>query len=198
MVAFAHGSGSGRLSPRNQYVARVLQEAGLATLLLDLLEQDEAEDRRKVFDIELLADRLRAAADWLARDRGDASAPAGLLRRQHRLPRRPWWRRPGSRKPSGRSSPAAAGPTWPGTTCRPSPPPPCCIVGGADEQVLDLNRRALERLRCPKELVVVPGATHLFPEPGALEEVARLATRWFRRHLQGTARSPGEEDTGRD
>jgi putative phosphoribosyl transferase len=197
VVAFAHGSGSGRLSPRNQYVARVLQEAGLATLLLDLLEPAEAEDRRNVFDIALLADRLRAAADWLARGAatrplrlgyfGASTGSAAALVAAARQPEAVGAvvSRGGRPDLAWDDLPAVAAPTL-------------LIVGGADEQVLDLNRRALERLHCPKELVVVPGATHLFPEPGALEEVARQATRWFRRHLQGTARSPGEEDTGRE
>ncbi len=187
VVAFAHGSGSGRLSPRNQYVAGVLQEAGLATLLLDLLEEEEADDRRKVFDIALLADRLRAAAEWLARDPetqslrlgyfGASTGAAAALVAAARPPEAVGAivSRGGRPDLAWDDLPAVEAPTL-------------LIVGGYDEQVLDLNRQALERLHCPKELVVIPGATHLFPEPGALEEVARLATRWLRCHLEEVAR----------
>ncbi len=189
VVAFAHGSGSGRLSPRNQFVAGVLQEAGLATLLLDLLEEEEAEDRRKVFDIALLADRLRASADWLSRDAetrslqlgyfGASTGAAAALVAAARQPDAVGAvvSRGGRPDLAWDDLPAVQAPTL-------------LIVGGRDEEVLDLNRQALARLRCPKELVIIPGATHLFPEPGALEEVARLACRWFTESLSprtGTA-----------
>lgn len=187
-VAFAHGSGSGRHSPRNQYVARVLQDAGLATLLLDLLEPDEAEDRRKVFDIELLAERLRHAASWLERDtetRGlklgyfGASTGAGaalVAAARHPEQVGAVVSRGGRPDLAWADLPKVAAPTL-------------LIVGGHDEDVLELNRQAMAMLRCPCELTVVPRATHLFPEPGALEEVARLATQWFSKHL-GTAGGP--------
>jgi putative phosphoribosyl transferase len=182
VVAFAHGSGSGRFSPRNQYVAGVLQEAGLATLLLDLLEEEEADDRRKVFDIALLADRLRAAADWLARDPatcplrlgyfGASTGAAAALVAAARQPEAVGAvvSRGGRPDLAWDDLPAVAAPTL-------------LIVGGRDEEVLELNRQALALLDCPKELTVIPGATHLFPEPGALEEVARVACRWFTQYL---------------
>jgi putative phosphoribosyl transferase len=182
VVLFAHGSGSGRLSPRNQFVAACLQRDGLATLLVDLLEEDEAEDRAKVFDIALLAGRLASAANWLARQPGTASLPLGLF---------------------GASTGAAA--ALVATARRPDAvgavvsrggrpdlawddlpdvrAPTLLIVGGRDVGVIELNEEALARLRCPKELTIIHGATHLFPERGALEEVARLAGAWFTRHL---------------
>jgi putative phosphoribosyl transferase len=182
VVAFAHGSGSGRFSPRNQFVSRVLQEAGLATLLLDLLEEEEAEDREKVFDIDLLAGRLQSAADWLSQEPAIRSLRLGYF---------------GASTGAGAALMAAARkPATVGAVVsrggRPDlamdylpavQAPTLLIVGGYDDVVLELNRRALRLLRCPKELVVVPGATHLFEEPGTLEEVARLAKEWFLRHL---------------
>jgi putative phosphoribosyl transferase len=183
VVAFAHGSGSGRFSPRNQFVARVLQDAGLGTLLIDLLEEDEAQDRRKVFDIELLADRLGIAAHWLARAEETCGLPLGYFG--------------ASTGAAAALVAAAAQPEGIGAVvsrggrpdlARDSLPdvvaPSLLIVGGLDQDVLELNRQALALLRCPRELVVIPGATHLFPEPGALEEVARLAKEWFLRHLK--------------
>jgi putative phosphoribosyl transferase len=188
VVAFAHGSGSGRLSPRNQFVARVLQEAGLATLLLDLLEEEEAEDRQKVFDIELLAERLQSAADWLGREPETAALRLGYF---------------GASTGAGAALVAAArAPAIVGAVVsrggRPDlarpylaavQAPTLLIVGGNDDVVIDLNEQALRLLRCPKELVIVPGATHLFPEPGALEEVSRLAKEWFVRHLASASGS---------
>jgi putative phosphoribosyl transferase len=182
VVAFAHGSGSGRQSPRNQTVARALLEAGLGTLLLDLLEEDESEDRRKVFDIALLAERLQSAADWLAQQPethslrlgyfgASTGAGAALLAaaRRHETV--------GAVVSRG-GRPDLAAEELPGVEA-----PTLLIVGGNDEIVVDLNRRAFDLLRAPKQLDIVPGATHLFPEPGALDEVARLATQWFLRFL---------------
>jgi putative phosphoribosyl transferase len=183
VVAFAHGSGSGRYSPRNQFVARELQESRLGTLLIDLLEEDEAEDRSLVFDIVLLADRLQGAADWLAAQPATREMSIGYF---------------GASTGAGAALVAAA--RYPGSVAavvsrggRPDlasdwlprvTAPTLLIVGGADEIVLELNREAYELLKCPRQLDVVPGATHLFSEPGALEEVARLAKEWFLRHLQ--------------
>ena len=178
VVAFAHGSGSGRFSPRNQFVARVLEEAGFATLLIDLLEEDESEDRRKVFDIPLLASRLRAAGKWLGEDGETRALPLGYF---------------GASTGAAAALVAAAGdPDRVGSVVsrggRPDlalenlslvKAPTLLIVGGRDEEVLELNRQALAALRCSKQLTVVPGATHLFSEPGTLEEVARLAADWF-------------------
>jgi putative phosphoribosyl transferase len=182
VVVFAHGSGSGRFSPRNQYVARVLEEAGLATLLLDLLEEDEANDRSKVFDIALLARRLQNSAQWLASQPATAGLRLGYF---------------GASTGAGAALLAAAdaGDTVGAFVSRGGRPdlardllarvtaPTLLIVGGADEIVLELNREAFELLTCPRQLDVVPGATHLFAEPGALEEVARLAKEWFLHYL---------------
>lgn len=182
VVAFAHGSGSGRFSPRNQFVAHMLQEAKLATLLLDLLEDEEAQDRQKVFDIELLAGRLRSAAAWLADDPdtrplpvgyfGASTGAAAALVAAARDPTkiRAVVSRGGRPDLAASYLPAVKAPTL-------------LIVGGSDDVVLDLNQRALEQLRCPKNLIVIPGATHLFEEPGALEEVAILAKEWFLHYL---------------
>ena len=182
VVLFAHGSGSGRHSPRNQYVAQVLQDADMGTLLIDLLEDEEANDRSKVFDIPLLAERLRAAAAWLA-GHGETSglrlgyfgastgAGAALLAASQE---------PGSVGAivSRGGRPDLAYDALPEVTA------PCLlIVGGNDQQVLELNRKAYERLKCLRRLKVIPGASHLFPEPGALEEVARLAREWFLEYL---------------
>jgi putative phosphoribosyl transferase len=182
-VVFAHGSGSGRFSPRNQYVAGVLQDAELGTLLVDLLEEDEAEDRTLVFDIALLARRLRAASLWLADQDRTRGLPLGFF---------------GASTGAGAALLAAA--HWPGMVraivSRGGRPdlareslaavqaPTLLIVGGADAVVLDLNREADHLMSCPRRLAIVPEASHLFSEPGALEEVARLAKEWFLRHLR--------------
>jgi putative phosphoribosyl transferase len=182
MVLFAHGSGSGRFSPRNQLVAKNLADAGLGTLLIDLLAELEAEDRDKVFDIELLAERLKVAADWLKQNPETRNLPLCLF---------------------GASTGAAAAlvaavrhpQSFVAVVARGGRPdlvmdelsevhaPTLLIVGSRDDVVVQLNKEALGFLRCPKKMVVIPGATHLFPEPGALEEVARLAQEWFCRHL---------------
>ncbi len=188
VVAFAHGSGSGRFSPRNQFVAQALQDAGLVTLLIDLLEEDETKDRRNVFDIELLAKRLAAATDWLTRDPetrglrlGYFGASTGAAAALMAAARRP---EPVGAVVSRGGRPDLASDDLPGVMA-----PTLLIVGGNDEDVHELNRRALDLLRCPKELVVVPGAGHLFEEPGTLEQVARLAQQWFLRHLTTDPRS---------
>jgi putative phosphoribosyl transferase len=182
VVVFAHGSGSGRFSPRNQYVAEVLQQASLATLLIDLLEDDEADDRSLVFDIGLLADRLQAAANWLASHDethrlrlgyfgASTGAGAALVAASSAPDRVGAIVSRGGRPDLARESlPRVAAPTL-------------LIVGGDDEIVLELNREAYALLRCPRQLDIVPGATHLFSERGALEEVARLAEEWFLRFL---------------
>lgn len=182
VIAFAHGSGSGRFSPRNQFVAAVLQEAGLATLLLDLLEIEESADRRKVFDVALLAERLRSAADWLHHDTdvghlrlgyfgASTGAGAALVA--------------AAQAPDAVSAVVSRGgrPDLAGDALPLVEAPTLLIVGGEDDVVIELNEQAARLLRCPRELVIVPGATHLFEEPGTLEEVARLAKEWFLRHL---------------
>ncbi|MGH7165569.1 MAG: dienelactone hydrolase family protein [Nitrospiraceae bacterium] len=182
VVLFAHGSGSGRLSPRNTLVARVLQGGGLATLLLDLLEEREAEDRRKVFDIDLLADRLLAATAWLAQTPatgplriGYFGASTGAGAALQAAARSPAFV---AAVVSRGGRPDLAGPDLPHVIA-----PTLLIVGGDDQPVIQMNREALALLTCPKELLIVPGATHLFEEPGTLEQVADLALRWFTRYL---------------
>jgi putative phosphoribosyl transferase len=190
VVAFAHGSGSGRFSTRNRFVARVLSDAGLATLLLDLLEDEESDDRDKVFDIELLADRLDSAAQWLHVGPETAGLKLGYF---------------GASTGAAAALVAATRPTAhvQAVVSRGGRPdladayldsvqaPTLLIVGGDDDVVIDLNEQAYRRLRCPKDIIIIPGATHLFPEPGALEEVARLAKNWFVRFLTSTSHRNG-------
>jgi len=182
IVLFAHGSGSGRLSPRNRFVAQSLRVAGLGTLLIDLLGEDEADDRRKVFDIPLLAKRLLAAESWLEHEPetrelrlGYFGASTGAAAALVAAACRP--ERAGAVVSRG-GRPDLATADLPDVTA-----PTLLIVGGLDTDVLKLNRQALTMLRCTKQLVVVPGATHLFPEPGTLEEVTQLAQQWFLRYL---------------
>ncbi|MBM4108214.1 MAG: hypothetical protein FJ255_05305 [Phycisphaerae bacterium] len=181
VVLFAHGSGSGRLSPRNRAVAGVIRDAGTGTLLFDLLTEEESAIRANVFDIPLLAERLRAAADWLhQREPGRAlgyfgastGAGAALVAAAGDARIRAVVSRGGRPDLAAEHLPLVTAPTL-------------LIVGGLDDAVLDLNREALARLRCEKRLEIVPGATHLFEEPGALETVARLASDWFAARLLG-------------
>jgi dienelactone hydrolase len=186
VVLFAHGSGSSRHSSRNRYVARVLNEAKLATLLIDLLTLDEevidARTAQLRFDIELLAERLVGATDWLTRFPdtkhlrigyfgASTGAAAALMAAAVR--------------PDAVSAVVSRGgrPDLAGAALMHVRAPTLLIVGGNDGQVIQLNRAALAELRCEKQLMIVPGATHLFEEPGALDEVARLARDWFHRHL---------------
>jgi putative phosphoribosyl transferase len=178
LVLFAHGSGSSRFSRRNGFVARGLQEAGLATLLFDLLTEEEDMSYEKRFDIALLAQRMMAAATWARASAmrlgffGASTGAAAALRAAASLG-------PAVGAVVSRGGrPDLTGPTITGVRS-----PTLLIVGARDEEVLELNRRALSELRVEKELVIVPGATHLFEEPGALEEVTRLAQSWFVRHL---------------
>ena len=187
MVLFAHGSGSGRHSPRNRFVARQLVAAGLATLLIDLLTEDEERaemyTRHLRFDIELLAGRLVGATDWLAAEPrtahlsvgyfgastgGGAALVAAALRPEQV-----------AAVVSRGGRPDLAGDALPRVLA-----PTLLIVGGDDEPVIEMNQWALERLGSPiKKLDIIPGASHLFEEPGKLEEVARLASAWFTRYL---------------
>ncbi|HET8949254.1 MAG TPA: phosphoribosyltransferase family protein [Solirubrobacteraceae bacterium] len=182
LVLFAHGSGSGRHSPRNRHVAELLNRAGQATLLLDLLTRDEERDRRNVFDVALLARRLLVASRWASARSELAGLPLGYFGASTGAAAALWAAaEPGSRVRavvSRGGRPDLAVPRLQNVTA-----PVLLIVGGHDDVVLDLNRRALAHLRCPAELAVVPGATHLFEEPGALEHVARLAAGWFSGHL---------------
>jgi putative phosphoribosyl transferase len=191
VVMFAHGSGSSRHSPRNRAVAAALHRAGLATLLIDLLTEDEeAVDARTGhlrFDIALLAGRLLGAARWLADQPATRDLPwgyfgastgggAALVAAADQPPGlRAVVSRGGRPDLAGEALPRVATPTL-------------LIVGGEDRVVLDLNRRALERIPAEKHLEVVAGATHLFEEPGALERVAALASDWFTRHFSRPAR----------
>jgi len=187
IVIFAHGSGSGRYSPRNQFVARVIHQSGQGTLLFDLLTaEEEREDnvtRRLRFEIDLLADRLSEVTRWLvgrpaARTLGigyfGSSTGAGAaLKAVTRTDQ------PIDAIVSRGGRPDLAGDVLPSIQS-----PTLLIVGGHDETVLRLNEQALAQLRCQKELKIVPRATHLFEEPGALEVVAHAAAAWFRRHLR--------------
>ncbi|MFM1769484.1 MAG: hypothetical protein RJA22_2013 [Verrucomicrobiota bacterium] len=187
IVLFAHGSGSSRHSPRNQFVARIIQEAGVGTLLFDLLTRDEEardlRDGRLRFDIPRLAQRLLAATRWVGRQPegerlgigyfGSSTGGAAALVAAARLG-------PAVDAVVSRGGrPDLAGDALPRVTAA-----TLLVVGAWDDVVLELNQRADEALRCPHRLAVVPRATHLFEEPGALEEVARLAAEWFRGHLK--------------
>ena len=186
IVLFAHGSGSSRFSKRNQYVADVLWGAGLATFLFDLLTGEEAALDEKTmllrFDIPLLAQRLVGATDWVREQKDIGRLPLGYFGAS-----------------TGAAAALVAAAERPqdvaAVVSRGGRPDlaegelslvraaTLLIVGGDDYQVIELNRAALEKMSTTKEMVIIPGATHLFPEPGALEEVSRLATDWFRRHL---------------
>lgn len=186
LVVFAHGSGSSRLSPRNRAVAAALWAGGFATVLLDLLTRDEERideiTREHRFDIGLLAERLVDAVDWASREEQLRNLPIGLF---------------------GASTGAAAAlvaaaqrpavvravvsrggrPDLAGAALEQVHAPTLLIVGGHDAQVIDLNREALHRLHCTKRLEIIPHATHLFEEPGALEQVSALARQWFADHM---------------
>jgi putative phosphoribosyl transferase len=193
LVLFAHGSGSGRRSPRNQFVASALEAVGLGTLLFDLLTEAEGEVDERTghlrFDIDLLANRLAHAARWAddarstrglrigffgASTGGGAALVAAAVLAD----------RVGAVVSRG-GRPDLAGDALPEVTA-----PTLLIVGGRDGPVIALNEEAYDRLRCERRLAIVPGATHLFEEPGALEEVARLAGEWFLRHLDSRVERP--------
>jgi dienelactone hydrolase len=182
VVVFAHGSGSSRHSPRNRAVAAVLQRAGLGTLLFDLLTDAEARDRSTVFDIELLATRLGAALDWLADRPATAELPIGLFGASTGAAAALW----AAAEPRSRVAavvsrggrPDLAAPRLADVRA-----PTRLIVGGRDDVVLALNRDAASQLRCEHDVVVVPGATHLFEEPGTLDVAATSACEWFVDHL---------------
>lgn len=187
LVIFAHGSGSSRFSPRNMAVADALNTQGIATLLFDLLTADEEDNRANVFDIPLLAERLVGVVNWIDRQAGLAHLPLGLF---------------GASTGAAAALVAAArlGPRIGAVVSRGGRPdladaaldaviaPTLLIVGGLDYGVIELNEQAFARLQAPKEIKIVPGATHLFPEPGTLELVIEHAARWFKRHL--AKRSP--------
>ncbi|MBT9591248.1 MAG: alpha/beta hydrolase [Thiobacillus sp.] len=183
LVLFAHGSGSSRHSPRNNYVAGVLRQAGVGTLLMDLLTPEEDRDYAQRFDIGLLTQRLLAAARWVGEQAVTRALPLGFF---------------GASTGAAAALEAAAllGADVQAAVSRGGRPdlasrdalatvsaPTLLLVGGRDDGVIDLNQQAYDQLRCEKELIIVPGATHLFEEPGTLEEVARQAAAWFVRHL---------------
>ncbi|MBI3995025.1 MAG: dienelactone hydrolase family protein [Nitrospirae bacterium] len=183
VVLFAHGSGSSRHSPRNNFVAKVLHEAGIGTLLIDLLTQPEDAVYKTRFDIHLLTDRLTAATKWLMGQPQTEGLKIGYF---------------GASTGAAAALHAAAvlGPVIGAVVSRGGRPdmagpvldrvktPALLIVGGNDDVVIELNQQAYALLRGKKELIIIPGATHLFEEPGTLEEVARLAAEWFKRHLR--------------
>jgi len=187
VILFAHGSGSSRHSPRNRYVADLLNESGLATLLIDLLTEDEQQVDLQTahlrFDIGLLAKRLEGVTEWLVQHPevkglelahfGASTGAAAALVAAAELPElvRAVVSRGGRPDLAGPSLAAVEAPTL-------------LIVGGADTMVIDLNRRAMAHMQCEKELQIIPGATHLFEEPGALKKVAELARDWFLKKLR--------------
>jgi putative phosphoribosyl transferase len=181
LVLFAHGSGSSRKSPRNQFVAGILREAGLATLLMDLLTAEEEEldfERGHLrFDIRFLAGRLWAATLWIRRHPRAGGLPMGYFGASI-----------GAVVSRGGRPDLAAG------ALARVQAPTLLVVGSRDGDVLALNREALARMTCEAELRVVPGASHLFEEPGALEEVARLAAFWFRKHLGSPEWAPEADE----
>jgi putative phosphoribosyl transferase len=186
LVLFAHGSGSGRLSPRNRFVAHDLQQGGIATLLIDLLTTDEEEDRRNVFDIDLLADRVLMASAWLRGNAATKHLRLGYF---------------GASTGAGAALQAAARAGFPVSAIvsrggRPDlaerylpdvAAPTLLLIGGDDQPVIEMNQHAYRLLRCPKQLTIIPGATHLFEEPGTLEQVAEQARQWFARHFVAPA-----------
>ncbi|MDO9220736.1 MAG: alpha/beta hydrolase [Thiobacillus sp.] len=188
LVLFAHGSGSSRHSPRNNYVAGVLREAGVGTLLMDLLTPEEDRDYSQRFDIGLLTQRLLEAARWVQTQPVTRSLPLGFF---------------GASTGAAAAIEAAArmGADAKAVVSRGGRPdlassealatlaaPTLMLVGGWDDGVIELNQQASDQLRCEKELLIVPGATHLFEEPGTLEEVARQAAAWFAGHFAAGTR----------
>ena len=182
VVVFAHGSGSGRDSPRNRFVASILQRAGLGTLLLDLLSPAEEQNRANVFNIELLAHRLNAASYWLRNRPGEAPFTVGYFGASTGAGAALWAAAERGQRIGGIVS-RGGRPDLAGERLALVHAPTLLIVGSADHKVLELNRQAQALLRCPNRLELVEGATHLFEETGALEEAAILAKDWFVRHL---------------
>ncbi len=180
IVLFAHGSGSSRHSPRNNYVAQVLRKAGLGTLLMDLLTREEDIDYETRFNIGLLSERLKAATEWLKEEAsglrigyfGASTGAAAALQAS-------------TAYGTGIGAIVSRGgrPDLADDYLSKVKSPTLLIVGGKDELVIELNRKAYNKIKAEKEMVIVPGATHLFEEPGALEEVSSLAARWFKKYL---------------
>jgi len=190
VVLFAHGSGSSRHSSRNRFVAAALREANVGTFLFDLLSADEERIDNQTahlrFDIALLAERLVCAVDWIRSSAGAGVLPVGLYGASTGAAAA---LQAAAQRPttvaavvSRGGRPDLAGPAALARVAAPT----LLIVGGKDRQVLELNRQAMTQMRCEKKLEIVPGATHLFEEPGALEEVARLARDWFETKIKAT------------
>jgi putative phosphoribosyl transferase len=184
LVVFAHGSGSSRHSPRNRQVAEALHGRSLATLLLDLLTEAEERDRGNVFNIELLAERLAGATSWATAETAVAKLPIGYFGASTGAAAALWAAAEEGERVAAVVS-RGGRPDLAGDRLEAVSAPTLLIVGARDEVVLELNREAQVRLRAPSELAVVPGASHLFEEPGALEEVSKLAGDWFTRYLIG-------------
>lgn len=181
-VLFVHGSGSGRLSPRNAAVGRQLRTAGLGTLLFDLLTEAEAEDRGNVFDIDLLSQRLLVATSWLSRQAEAAGLPLGFFGASTGAAAA---LKAAAESPIDIAAVVSRGgrPDLAGAALPRVRAPTLLLVGGRDPVVLGLNQMALARLTCFARLIVIPGASHLFEEPGTLEEAGRQAAAWFVQHL---------------
>lgn len=190
LILFAHGSGSSRLSPRNNYVASVLREAGLGTLLLDLLTAGEDKNYETRFDISLLTQRLEAALKWLRQpDSQYVSMPIGLFGASTgaaaALRLAAWMPEEIAAVVSRGGRPDMAGTDILGQVQAPT----LLLVGGLDDVVIELNKAAYGQMQCERQLHIVPDATHLFEEPGALENVAQLAADWFLSHLSASRKS---------
>jgi dienelactone hydrolase len=178
MVLFAHGSGSSRHSPRNNYVARILREHGVGTLLMDLLTPEEDRDYSRRFDIDLLVERLRAAAHWVKANPDTAKLPLGYFGASTGAA--------AALRAAAHEASIAAVVSRGGRPDLASPAelrkvkaPTLFLVGGRDFGVIELNESAFAQLQCEKQFIIVPGATHLFEEPGTLEQVAAQAAKWF-------------------
>ena len=182
VVVFAHGSGSGRFSPRNNFVAKILQNAGIATLLVDLLEDSEAQDRRKIFDIDLLTERLLSNAYWLRQQPGTRGLSMGYFGASTGAAAA---LQAAAQEPQEIAAVVSRGgrPDLAMEYLARVTAPTLLIVGGEDIPVIPLNEAAYAQLNCPKKLIIVPGATHLFEELGALDKVAQLAKDWFINYL---------------
>lgn len=187
VVLFAHGSGSSRFSQRNNFVAKAVRQHGLATVLIDLLTPGEDQTYENRFDIELLTQRLASVVQWIKGDRGMRDLPLGLFGAStgaaSALRLAAWLGKGIFAVVSRGGRPDLAEEFLPEVIS-----PTLLIVGGEDDVVLELNRHALEQLRTEKDLAIIPGATHLFEEPGTLEAVAVKSTEWFTRHLPSAAK----------
>jgi putative phosphoribosyl transferase len=192
VIVFAHGSGSGRNSPRNRYVADVLNAAGFGTLLFDLLSVQEEHDRSNIFNIQLLSRRLLAVTRWLRKQRETSRLKVGYFGASTGAAAALW---AAGEEGSDLMAIVSRGgrPDLAGERLVAVSAPTLLIVGGDDRVVLELNRDAQAKLRCESRLVVVPGATHLFEEPGTLEVVAETARDWFAAHLRAGQRFASPE-----